>query len=48
MNIKAIKLHKDAFIHSDQEVHHTSPKYQKIVKKAKSRQSMSRCSLVFF
>ena len=39
---KAIKLHKDAFIHSDQGFHYTSPKYQKIVKKAKLGQSMSR------
>ena len=37
-----IKLHKDAFIHSDQGVHYTSPIFQKLVKKCELGQSMSR------
>lgn len=37
-----VKLHKDAFIHSDQGVHYTSPKFQAVVKKYKIGQSMSR------
>lgn len=37
-----IKLAEGAFIHSDQGVHYTSPTYQKIVKKYKLGQSMSR------
>ena len=36
------KLHKDAFIHSDQGVHYTSPKFQKLLKKNNLGQSMSR------
>lgn len=39
---KKIKLAKDAFIHSDQGVHYTSPIFQKLVKKSKLGQSMSR------
>ena len=39
---KRIKLHKEAFIHSDQGVHYTSPKFQAVVKKYKIGQSMSR------
>ena len=35
-------LHKDAFIHSDQGVHYTSPKFQKLLKKNNLGQSMSR------
>jgi transposase InsO family protein len=35
-------LHKDAFIHSDQGVHYTSPKFQKKVKSMGLGQSMSR------
>lgn len=35
-------LHSDAFIHSDQGVHYTSPKFQKLLKKYKLGQSMSR------
>ncbi len=35
-------LSKDAFIHSDQGVHYTSPKYQILLKKYKLGQSMSR------
>lgn len=35
-------LHKDAFIHSDQGVHYTSPKFQKKVKGIGLGQSMSR------
>lgn len=37
-----VKLDKAAFIHSDQGSHYTSPIYQKIVKKYKLGQSMSR------
>ena len=37
-----VKLHKEAFIHSEQGVHYTSPKIQTIVKKYKIGQSMSR------
>ncbi|MTK10794.1 MAG: IS3 family transposase [Clostridiaceae bacterium] len=39
---KNIKLTQDAFIHSDQGVHYTSPAFQKLVKKYKLGQSMSR------
>ena len=35
-------LNKDAFIHSDQGVHYTSPRFQKLLKKYKIGQSMSR------
>lgn len=35
-------LHKDAFIHSDQGVHYTSPKFQKLLKENNLGQSMSR------
>jgi putative transposase len=35
-------LHSDAFIHSDQGSHYTSPKYQKLLKKYGLGQSMSR------
>ena len=41
-NNRKVKLDKDAFIHSDQGVHYTSPKFQKLVKKYKLGQSMSR------
>ena len=37
-----ITLSKDAFIHSDQGVHYTSPKFQKLVKDYNLGQSMSR------
>ena len=37
-----ITLSKDAFIHSDQGVHYTSPKFQKLVKDYNWGQSMSR------
>ncbi len=37
-----ILLRKDAFIHSDQGVHYTSPIFQKLVKSKKLDQSMSR------
>lgn len=37
-----IKFPKDAFIHSDQGVHYTSPIFQKLVKKSGLGQSMSR------
>ncbi|MCY9695565.1 IS3 family transposase [Paenibacillus alginolyticus] len=36
------KLHKDAFIHSDQGSHYTSPKYQELLKQNGLGQSMSR------
>lgn len=39
---KKIKLAEGAFIHSDQGGHYTSPVYQKMVKKYKLGQSMSR------
>ncbi|PEB50878.1 IS3 family transposase [Bacillus sp. AFS098217] len=39
---RRIKLAEGAFIHSDQGVHYTSPTYQKLVKKCKLGQSMSR------
>lgn len=35
-------LHEEAFIHSDQGVHYTSPIFQKLLKENKLRQSMSR------
>ena len=35
-------LHSEAFIHSDQGVHYTSPKYQNLLKESKLGQSMSR------
>ena len=35
-------LHEDTFIHSDQSGHYTSPKFQKLLKKYKLGQSMSR------
>lgn len=36
------KLHKDAFIHSDQGVHYTSPIFQNLLKRYNLGQSMSR------
>ncbi|KIL45651.1 hypothetical protein KP78_20000 [Jeotgalibacillus soli] len=33
MNNKKVTLHEDAFIHSDQGSHYTSPRYQKLLKK---------------
>lgn len=39
---KRIKLTKDAFIHSDQGSHYTSPTFQKLVKRYGLGQSMSR------
>ena len=42
MSNKQILLTKDAFIHSDQGVHYTSPKFQKTVKEHGLGQSMSR------
>jgi putative transposase len=41
-NNKNIKLAEDAFIHSDQGVHYTSPIFQKLVEKCGIGQSMSR------
>lgn len=37
-------LHPQAFIRSDQGVHYTSPRFQKLLKKYKLSQSMSRRS----
>ncbi|MBY9086283.1 IS3 family transposase, partial [Paenibacillus sp. HN-1] len=42
MKQRRLKLHKDAFIHSDQGCHYTSPQYQELLKKKKLGQSMSR------
>ena len=42
MKKRSFTLHKDAFIHSDQGSHYTSPKFQKLLKYYKSGQSMSR------
>lgn len=39
---KRVTLTKDAFIHSDQGSHYTSPTFQKLLKKHKLSQSMSR------
>jgi len=39
---KKVKLDKDAYIHSDQGVHYTSPQFHKILEKNKIGQSMSR------
>lgn len=39
---KHFKLAKDAFIHSDQGFHYTSPRFQKLLKSKKIGQSMSR------
>ena len=41
-NNKKVKLAEEAFIHSDQGVHYTSPVFQKLVKKYGLKQSMSR------
>lgn len=42
MNNKKIKLTSNAFIHSDQGSHYTSPRYQKLLKECNLGQSMSR------
>lgn len=42
MKQRRLKLHKDAFIHSDQGGHYTSPTYQKLLKQKGLGQSMSR------
>lgn len=39
---KRVHLHPEAFIHSDQGVHYTSPRYQTLLKKHGLGQSMSR------
>lgn len=39
---KRAQLHPEAFIHSDQGVHYTSPRYQTLLKKHGLGQSMSR------
>lgn len=41
-NNNKVTLNKDAFIHSDQGSHYTSPRYQKLLKKYGLGQSMSR------
>jgi len=42
INVHKDALHKDAFIHSDQGSHYTSPKFQKLLKENNLGQSMSR------
>lgn len=42
MSNRQVKLAKDAFIHSDQGAHYTSPVFQNLVKSYKLNQSMSR------
>lgn len=42
VNNRKITLHPEAFIHSDQGSHYTSPRYQKLLKKYNLAQSMSR------
>lgn len=42
MNNKKVKLVSNAFIHSDQGAHYTSPRYQKLLKDYNLGQSMSR------
>ena len=42
MKKRNFTLHKDAFIHSDQGSHYTSPKFQKLLKHYNLGQSMSR------
>lgn len=41
-NNNSVKLHSNAFIHSDQGFHYTSPVFQKLVKEMGLNQSMSR------
>ena len=42
INNKKVSLQEDAFIHSDQGSHYTSPRYQKLLKQSGLGQSMSR------
>lgn len=42
VSTKSSQLHKDTFIHSEQGVNYTSPKFQNLLKKNKLGQSMSR------
>lgn len=42
MRQKRLKIHKEAFIHSDQGGHYTSPTYQELLKIKGLGQSMSR------
>ena len=42
LKLRNVKLHPEAFIHSDQGVHYTSPTFQKLLKKHNLGQSMSR------
>ena len=39
---KRVRFTEDAYIHSEQGTHHKSPTYQKLLKKLKLGQSMSR------
>ena len=43
---KRIPLHPEAFIHSNQGAHYTSPKFQNLLKKKGLGQSMSRREIV--
>ncbi len=42
VKLKSFKLHKDAFVHSDQGSHYTSPIFQKLLRNNNLGQSMSR------
>jgi len=42
MNNRSFKFVEEAFIHSDQGSHYTSPKFQKLLKSYNLGQSMSR------
>lgn len=42
MKNKKVNIHNEAFIHSDQGSHYTSPRYQKLLKECGLGQSMSR------
>lgn len=39
---RRVKLHENAFVHSDQGCHYTSPIFQYLLKRSHLRQSMSR------
>ena len=42
IKLKPFRLHKDAFVHSDQGFHYTSPVFQRLLKENNLGQSMSR------
>ncbi|NRZ82595.1 transposase InsO family protein [Clostridium beijerinckii] len=42
MKQRRVKLHENAFVHSDQGCHYTSPIFQDLLKKRRLGQSMSR------